>query len=67
MLAVALPSPVSGLALWLSEVDPGDAARLRLLLVADLAATLVAWAAWRAVLRRRAGRGRLHSGRPGSI
>ena len=45
MLVVALPSPVSGLALWLSGVDPGDAAGLRLMMLADLAATLLAWAA----------------------
>jgi uncharacterized protein len=63
MLVVALPSPVSGLALWLSGVDPGDTARLRLMMLADLAATLLAWGAWRAILARR----RLHSQGPGSI
>jgi membrane protease YdiL (CAAX protease family) len=66
MLVVAPPSPVSELALWLVAVDPDDAALVRLLLLADLAATLLAWAAWRVILRRRDAR-RLHSGGPGSI
>jgi membrane protease YdiL (CAAX protease family) len=56
MLVVAPPSPVSHLALWLIAVDPDDAARVRLLLLADLAATLLAWAAWRVISRRRAAR-----------
>jgi membrane protease YdiL (CAAX protease family) len=56
MLVVAPPSPVSQLALWRIALDPDDAALLRLLLFADLAATLLAWAAWRLILRRRAAR-----------
>jgi membrane protease YdiL (CAAX protease family) len=63
MLVVALPSPVSGLALFLSGVDPSDTARVRLLLVADIAATLLAWGAWRLLLARR----RLQSRGAGSI
>jgi membrane protease YdiL (CAAX protease family) len=63
MLVVALPSPVSGLALFLSGVDVGDTSAVRRLMLADLAATLLAWAAWRLVLARR----RLHSGGAGSI
>jgi len=61
MLVVAMPSPVSALALFLSGVDAGDSERLRLLMLADLAATLLAWAIWRTILARR----RLHSGGPG--
>ena len=45
MLVVAPPSPVSGLALFVSGIDAGDAGTLRLLLVADLAAILLVWAA----------------------
>jgi membrane protease YdiL (CAAX protease family) len=63
MLVVALPSPVSGLALFLSGVDAADTAAVRQLMLADLAATLLAWAAWRLLLARR----RLHSGGAGSI
>jgi membrane protease YdiL (CAAX protease family) len=63
MLVVALPSPVSGLALFLSGVDPADTAAARWLLVVDLAATLAAWGVWRALLARR----RLHSRGAGSI
>jgi membrane protease YdiL (CAAX protease family) len=63
MLVVAPPSPVSGLALFVSGVDPGDAAAMRLLLAADLAAILLVWGAWRAILARR----RLHSEGAGPI
>ena len=63
MLVVALPSPVSGLALYLSALDPADTAGVRHLMLADLAATLAVWAIWRRVHARR----RLHSGGPGSI
>lgn len=50
LLVVAVPSPVSGLALMLFAVAPPDAAAMRALLLADLASTLVGWAAWRGVL-----------------
>jgi membrane protease YdiL (CAAX protease family) len=63
MLVVALPSPVSGLALYVSGVASGEVGAVRLLLVADLAGTLLAWGAWRAIRARR----RLHSGGAGSI
>jgi uncharacterized protein len=63
MLVVAVPSPVSGLALYLTGVDPADAGVMRALLLVDLAATLAAWGVWRALLARR----RLHSRGPGSI
>ena len=63
MLVVALPSPVSGLALFVGSVDPADAGLMRLLLVADLGTVLLAWGFWRAILARR----RLHSGGASSI
>jgi uncharacterized protein len=63
MLVVTMPSPVSGLALFLSGVEPGDAAAVRRLLLVDLGATLAAWGAWRAILARR----RLHSRGAGPI
>jgi len=63
MLVVALPSPVSGLALFVSPVDAGDVGLVRLLLAADLASILLAWGLWRVILARR----RLHSRGAGSI
>jgi membrane protease YdiL (CAAX protease family) len=62
MLVLALPSPVGALSLYLATVD--DPAAIRRFLVADLATTLVAYAAWRAVAARRR---RLQSRGPGSI
>ena len=67
MLVVAPPSPVSGLALFVSGIDAGDAGTLRLLLVADLTAILLVWGLWRAILARREKRRRLHSEGAGSI
>jgi membrane protease YdiL (CAAX protease family) len=63
LLVVAMPGATDGLALYLSPVDPAHP--MRAWLVADVAATLAAWAAWRLVLALR-GR-RLHSRDRGSI
>jgi membrane protease YdiL (CAAX protease family) len=63
MLVIAMPSPISGLALFVSGVDSDDVGLVRLLLVADLTAILLAWGLWRAILARR----RLHSRGAGSI
>jgi membrane protease YdiL (CAAX protease family) len=57
LLIVTLPGPLSGLGLFVVAPDP---AAVRPLLVADLAVTLLAWAAWR-------GLARLHSRGGGSI
>ena len=62
LLVVALPSPISGLALMLAG-DPADPGLVRRLTLLDLGTTLAAWAVWRTLRRRR----RLHSGGPGSI
>jgi membrane protease YdiL (CAAX protease family) len=64
LLLVAMPSPVAALGLWLTPLDPADPGQMRRLLLADLAATLLAWALWRALAARRR---RLHSRTPGSI
>jgi membrane protease YdiL (CAAX protease family) len=64
LLLVAVPSPAAALSLYLYPVATGDPDALRRILLADLATTLVAWAAWRLLLRRRAS---LHSPDPGSI
>ena len=61
LLFVSLPSPLAGFALWTARLDPADTAAVRLLLFADLATTLLAWALWLAVHRR------LHSQGGGSI
>ena len=49
LLVVSLPSPLAGLSLYLARIDPSDAAAVRLLLLADLATTLAAYAAWLAL------------------
>jgi membrane protease YdiL (CAAX protease family) len=64
LLVVALPSPLAGLSLYLAGIDPADADALRPLLLADLATTLAAFAAWLALCH---GRRRLHSEGRGSI
>ncbi len=64
LLVVALPSPLASLSLYLAEIDPADADALRPLLLADLATTLAAYAAWLALCHRRR---RLHSEGRGSI
>jgi membrane protease YdiL (CAAX protease family) len=53
LLFVSLPSPLAGFSLWVARLDPDDAAAVRPLLLADLAATLAAWVVWLAVWRAR--------------
>ena len=68
LLLVAMPTPLSELSLFVMAPDPSLAAPMRTLLLADLASTLLAYAAWLAVLARRGRRHRrLHSDRAGSI
>jgi membrane protease YdiL (CAAX protease family) len=64
LLLVAVSGPASALGLWLHPLDPADPDATLRFLLADLAATLVAWAAWRLVVRARPS---LHSPDPGSI
>ena len=67
MLVLAMPSPVSGLSLLLTGIEPSDAAAVRLLMLVDLAATILVWLAWRLLRRRSSGpRPSLHSP-PGSL
>jgi len=63
MLVVAMPSPVSSLALFVAEVAPGETVLARRLMLADLGVTLAAWALWRVIAARR----RLQSQDPDSI
>ncbi|HET9067801.1 MAG TPA: type II CAAX endopeptidase family protein [Amaricoccus sp.] len=51
LLVVSLPSPLAAFSLLVAGVDPGDAAAVRPLLLADLALMLAAWALWRALHR----------------
>lgn len=64
LLVVAMPSPLSALALWVMVPEPGLGAPKRLLLLLDLATTLAAYGLWLAAC---AGRRRLHSRGAGSI
>ena len=64
LLVVAMPSPLAGLSLFVAGVDPADAATVRLLLLSDLAVTLIAYAVWLGFWARRR---RLHSRGAGSI
>ncbi len=65
LLVLATPGEVASLSLFVAGVDPADEATMRLLLLADLATTLLAYAVWLAFRSRQ--RGRLHSAGPGSI
>lgn len=53
LLVVAVPSPLGGLSLWVADLDGSDAAAVRSALVANLAATALAYAATLAILARR--------------
>lgn len=64
LLVVALPSPLGSLSLYLARIDSSDAAAVRPLLLADLATTVAAYAAWLALCHRHR---RLHSQGRGSI
>ncbi len=63
LLVLSTPSGVASLSLYLARVDPADTATMRLLILADLASTLLAYAAWLLHWRSR----RLHPGGRGSI
>ncbi len=64
LLVVAMPSPLTGLSLFVAGVDPADTGTVRLLLLCDLAVTLLAYAVWLGFCARRR---RLHSQGAGSI
>ncbi len=64
LLLISMPSPLADLSLFVMAPDPALAAPKRLLLLADIATTLAAYAAWLAVRRRLR---RLHSRGAGSI
>ena len=53
LLVVAMPSPLAGLSLFVAGVDPADAATVQLLLLSDLAVTLIAYAVWLGFWARR--------------
>jgi membrane protease YdiL (CAAX protease family) len=68
LLLLAPPSPLGALGLWTLTLDPADTGAMRVSLLANMAATVLAWGLWRLIragLRRR-GRS-LHSDNPGSI
>lgn len=68
VLVLAPPTPLGALALWTVTLDPAATEGMRVALLANMVATAVAWALWRAIRARRQRRGRsLHSGNPGSI
>lgn len=68
VLLLGPPSPLGALGLWTLAIDPADTGAMRVALFANMVATAVAWALWRAIRARRQRRGRsLHSHTPGSI
>lgn len=63
ILLFAMPSQISTLSLFLLGVDPSDVGRVRLLMLGDLATTLLCWLGWRLLRHRR----QLHSAEAGPI
>jgi uncharacterized protein len=50
MLVIATPSPLSGLALFLSPIDPDDARAVRLALLGNMTLIAILWSLYRAFL-----------------